>query len=132
MRFRNHVLALLPLLGLAAGCGSDGSESANGGAAGSGVDGGSGTSSGGATGSCGGQSCTETQLCDYKDPWYCSGLTQYCLYSEGDCGNHTAECLDLPPACNGVATCGCLPKMNDCTVVEGNGVSGVALWLNLM
>jgi hypothetical protein len=60
-------------------------------------------------------------------PFFCVAAESYCDYGEGDTGDRTTVCTPLPAACNGVATCGCVPadSPEDCEVVNGNGVTGI-------
>lgn len=63
-------------------------------------------------------------------PLYCNPVGDYCDVMMGDTGDTSWSCKPLPATCDGVtpADCACLgapQSPSQCTVVQGNGVTGL-------
>lgn len=64
-------------------------------------------------------------------PLYCDPVDHYCDSMEGDTGDWRWTCKPLPATCASPASCDCLSSpypASSCTVIQGNGVSGLQLY----
>ena len=64
---------------------------------------------------------------------YCDPTTSYCTHVEGDTGDRDFSCVALPNGCDPTApSCSCLTldQGDTCSVVTGNGVSGLSVLTN--